>query len=134
MTGSDGSTYDAAELKLLIQRSGRFMIAPLPANLDTHRAETLCEIVVAAVRAESPQAVIFDASSVQLMDSLVADCLNRAGRMIRVLGSKAFLSGLPPVLCSTLVQLDVRFPDLTKTGNLDHAFESASRCTTTEDP
>ena len=123
--GVEASVADAADSRLMIQRNEGCFIVPLPANLDADRADSLCERVVAAVRIDPPRAVIFDASSVQLLDSPIAGRLNQAGRTIGVLGVRTILSGLSPALCSALVRLDVSFPDLVKTGNLDHAFEVA---------
>ncbi len=118
---------------VLIHRSRRCFVVPLPANPEVGAMGVLCRGVIYAVGSETPEAVIFDASVMELMDSRIADQISRTASVLRLLGAQVILSGMPPELCTALIRLNVIFPALQKSGSLDYAFKMVEQGVRLED-
>lgn len=111
-------------LELPVLNIGRGMLAvPLIGHLDSRRMERIRTTVLESVTRERAHTVIFDISGVTIMDTGVAQNLIQTGQAVRLLGARARLTGISPVIAATLVSLEVNLSDLEPASDLHAAMQ-----------
>ncbi|HEX6288883.1 MAG TPA: STAS domain-containing protein [Herpetosiphonaceae bacterium] len=92
----------------LIPISDTVLVMPLIGAVDTQRAAQILEALLEGVSERRPKVVIIDITGVAAVDTQVASSLIQAAQAVRLLGSRAVLTGIRPDVAQTLVSLGVQ--------------------------
>jgi rsbT co-antagonist protein RsbR len=101
------------------------MVMPLIGTLDSRRATQILEVALRGAQSRRAKMVILDITGVKQADAQVADTIIRTASALRLLGSKAILTGLRPEVAQTLVNLGIDLGVLTTHGTLQSAVRYA---------
>ncbi len=88
------------------------LLAPLVGRFDTRRAELLSQRLLDTATRQKVRLVVIDVAGVTHVDEAVARYLIRAVQALRLVGRQVAISGISPAVATTLVSLDVTFPDV----------------------
>jgi anti-anti-sigma regulatory factor len=105
-------------------RPGLLLLA-LVGLIDTERADSLTEQLLAAITARRSTVVIIDVTGVPAIDTAVASHLMHAVEAARLMGAIGILAGLSTANARTLVSLGIDFRSLHVVGTLADAVEEA---------
>jgi rsbT co-antagonist protein RsbR len=105
-------------------RPGLLLLA-LVGLIDTERADSLTEQILAAITARRSTVVIIDVTGVPAIDSAVASHLMHAVEAARLMGATGILTGLSTANAQTLVGLGIDFRSVHVAGTLADAVEEA---------
>jgi rsbT co-antagonist protein RsbR len=109
---------------VLEPRPGLLLLA-LVGLIDTERADSLTEQLLAAITARRSTVVIIDVTGVPAIDTAVASHLMHAVEAARLMGATGILAGLSTANARTLVGLGIDFRSLHVVGTLADAMEEA---------
>jgi anti-anti-sigma factor len=97
------------------------LVAPLIGILDSDRAATLADNVLAMVERERASQVIFDITGVPLVDTQVAQVLLQTTTAVRLLGAQTLIVGIRPEVAQTIISLGLDFATIATYPNLQEA-------------
>jgi GAF domain-containing protein len=103
----------------------QIMVMPIIGTLDSRRATQVLEVALHGAQSRRAKMVILDITGVKQADAQVADTIIRTASALRLLGSKAILTGLRPEVAQTLVNLGIDLGALTTHGTLQSAVRYA---------
>jgi rsbT co-antagonist protein RsbR len=98
------------------------LVAPLIGILDSDRAATLADNVLAMVERERASQVIFDITGVPLVDTQVAHVLLQTTNAVRLLGAQTLIVGIRPEVAQTIISLGLDFATIATFPNLQEAI------------
>ncbi len=98
---------------------------PLIGSIDQSRATTITERLLQAVVHHRAKLVLIDLTSVEELDQAGADCVCRLIRALRLLGTRALLTGLRPQVALRLSELAL---DLRELESLRSLKDGLRRC------
>lgn len=98
---------------------------PLIGSIDHSRASTITERLLQAVVQHRAKLVLIDLTSVEELDQAGADCVCRLIRALRLLGTRALLTGLRPQVALRLSELAL---DLRELESLRSLKDGLRRC------
>lgn len=90
----------------------RIIVMPLIGQIDSHRALEIMRALLAGVSAYNAQVVIIDITGVPLVDSSVADYLNRTVKAARLKGAHTIITGISPAVAETIVNMGIDWTNL----------------------
>jgi rsbT co-antagonist protein RsbR len=111
----------------VLQVRDRLLLLPIIGVLDTHRARTLTEQLLRAIRAHRARVVVMDITGVAAVDSKVANHLLQTVEAARLMGARVVVTGLSPEVATTLVTLGVDLSRLDTVADLQGGLEDAER-------
>jgi anti-anti-sigma regulatory factor len=85
----------------------RVVIATLTRDLTSAVVQRLRDDLLARVHEVRARGVVFDVASLYLMDPWEFRALQQTAAMVRLLGARVVLAGLPPQVVEALAALDV---------------------------
>lgn len=85
----------------------RIVVATLTRDLTAAVVQRLRDDLLARVHLVRAQGVVFDVSSLPLMDPWEFKAVQQTAAMVRLLGAKPVLAGLPPQVVEALASLDL---------------------------
>ncbi len=88
------------------------LAVPLIGLIDRDRATTITERLLGAVVQHRAKLVFIDLTSVEELDQVGADCVQRLVRALRLLGTRAVLTGLRAQVALRLSELQVEMGDV----------------------
>ncbi len=100
------------------------LLAPLVGSLDTRRAEAACTRILAEIAARRARWVILDLTGVVLADKTVIEQLLRIGQSIKLLGARAFFTGITAEMALMLAQLDIDLQGFGSVASLEDGIEA----------
>lgn len=107
------------------------IILPLVGGIDSARARDVMRSLLAGIGAYRAKVVILDITGVPLVDSGVADHLNRAMQAARLKGSRTIVSGISDAVAETIVELGIDWSGVHTVRDLQtgllYALESLGR-------
>ncbi len=101
------------------------LVLPIIGVLDSTRARQLTEQLLEAIRFHRALAVVIDVTGVPAVDSAVANHLLQTVQATRLLGARAFVTGLSTANAQTLVRIGVSLSGLDTAGDLRDGIELA---------
>jgi anti-anti-sigma regulatory factor len=105
------------------------MVMPIIGTIDDIRAAQMIETAMMGVAASAARVVIIDVTGVKTVDTSVASRLMNLASAVRLLGSKAILTGLRPAVAQSLVALGVDLASIETRSNLKAGIAYAMRRT-----
>jgi rsbT co-antagonist protein RsbR len=86
---------------------GGIIVMPLIGNIDTMRARDITRRLLAGIREYRAKVVILDITGVPVVDSGVANHLNKTIQAARLKGSHAIVTGISDAVAETVVDLGI---------------------------
>ncbi len=98
----------SAELRrhAIISLFGDCLVASVQSDLDAAGMGALRTALLDSVRQRQPRGVVIDVSALDLLDAYDFDALRRTMAMVELLGVRAVLVGLSPIIVAALVDQD----------------------------
>ena len=98
----------SAELRrhAIISLFGDCLVASVQSDLDAAGMGALRTALLDSVRQAQPRGVVIDVSALDLLDAYDFDALRRTMAMVELLGVRAVLVGLSPIIVAALVDQD----------------------------
>ena len=88
---------------------GSIIVMPLIGSIDTARARDITRLLLAGIREYQAQVVILDITGVPVVDSGVADHLNKTIQAARLKGAHTIVTGISSAVAETIVDLGVNW-------------------------
>lgn len=114
------------EIGLSTNRLGDNLLVTLPAGVSAPLLRREATALYREVSESGRSRVVFDCSSVDLMDSEDLEELGRMGQVLRMMGRSALVCGLRPAVAFTAAVLDVDLKALEFVGTLDEIHAQPS--------
>jgi rsbT co-antagonist protein RsbR len=94
------------------------LVLPLVGHLDTRRASVLTETALKAVHEQRARIVIVDITGVSVVDTAVAQRVERLAQAIQLLGARVILTGIRADVAQTIVTQGLDFSAIEVVGSL----------------
>jgi rsbT co-antagonist protein RsbR len=101
------------------------LVAPIIGTLDTERAQRLMEKILHKIVQEESQITILDITGVPAVDTRTAQHITDTISAVRLLGSKAIITGIKPSIAQTLIHLGITLRDIKTARSLSQGVEIA---------
>jgi rsbT co-antagonist protein RsbR len=101
------------------------IIMPLIGSVDTMRARDITRALLAGIRRHRAKAVILDITGVTIMDSGVADHLNKTIQAARLKGARTIITGISDAVAETIVDLGIDWSGLETVRDLQTGLRAA---------
>ena len=111
----------------MIPITSSIVVMPLVGRMDSSRAEHVVSTALEGVQASQAKVVILDITGLRYVDTSVAGTLMNAARALRLLGTRAVLTGIRAEVAQTLVGLGVDLTGITTLTNLQSGIAFAYR-------
>jgi rsbT co-antagonist protein RsbR len=85
----------------------RIIVMPLVGSIDTMRARDVTRSLLAGIREHRAKVVILDITGVGMVDSGVADHLNKTIQAARLKGARTIVTGISDAVAETVVDLGI---------------------------
>ncbi|PRP90926.1 Serine/threonine-protein kinase PknB [Enhygromyxa salina] len=102
----------------LIPITDSIMVMPLIGTLDTRRAERVLETILEGAQRRRARVVILDISGMKTIDTPGVTVLVRSASALRLIGTRAMLTGMSPMVAQILVELGADLRSLDTFGSL----------------
>jgi rsbT co-antagonist protein RsbR len=91
----------------IIPMVDRIIVMPLIGSIDTMRARDITRRLLAGIREHGARVVILDITGVPVVDSGVADHLNKTIQAARLKGARTIVTGISEAVAETIVDLGI---------------------------
>jgi len=85
----------------------RIIVAPLIGAIDSDRARDITRALMAGIRQHQAEVIILDITGVSIVDSGVANYLNKTVQAARLKGARTIVTGVTEVVAETIVDLGI---------------------------
>jgi GAF domain-containing protein len=109
----------------LIPITDRVMVMPLIGVMDAERADLVLTTALRGAQASRAEVVIIDITGVHRVDAGVASTLMGAAGALRMLGTRAVITGVRPDVAQTLVGLNIDLGAIVTKGTLQSGIAYA---------
>jgi rsbT co-antagonist protein RsbR len=97
---------------------GGIIVMPLIGSIDSQRARDITRALLAGIREHRAKVVILDITGVSMVDSGVANHLNRTIQAARLKGAHAIVTGVSDAVAETIVDLGIDWSGVDTLSNL----------------
>jgi rsbT co-antagonist protein RsbR len=111
----------------VLQIRDRLLLLPIIGVIDTHRARTITENLLTAIRNNRARVVVMDITGVATIDSKVANHLLQTVTAARLMGATVIVTGLSADVAQSLVALGIDLGKLKTIGDLQGGLEEAEQ-------
>lgn len=101
------------------------LVLPLVGSIDSMRARDITRNLLAGIQAHRAKVVILDVTGVPLIDSGVADHLNKTIQAARLKGARTIITGISDVIAETIVDLGIDWGDVETLASLQSGLLAA---------
>lgn len=101
------------------------IVLPLIGSIDTSRAREITRTLLAGISDHRAKAVIIDITGVPVVDSGVADHLNKTIQAARLKGTRTIITGISDAVAETIVDLGIDWSNIETLRNLQAGLLSA---------
>jgi rsbT co-antagonist protein RsbR len=103
----------------------RIIVMPLIGSIDTLRARDITRALLAGIREHRAGVVILDVTGVPVVDSGVANHLNKTIQAVRLKGAHAIVTGLSDAVAETIVDLGIDWGEIETLADLQTGLRAA---------
>lgn len=103
----------------------RIIVMPLIGSIDTMRARDITRTLLAGIRENRAKVVILDITGVPLVDSGVANHLNKTIQAARLKGARTIVTGVSNAVAETIVDLGIDWSGIETLANLQTGLVAA---------
>ena len=105
----------------------QIIIMPLVGSIDSLRARDITRSLLAGISQHKARIVILDITGVQIVDSGVANHLNKAIQAAMLKGAHTIITGISDTVAETIVDLGIDWSNVTTLSNLQSGLTTALR-------
>ena len=105
----------------------RIIIMPLVGSIDSMRARDITRALLAGIREHQAQVVIMDITGVSIVDSGVANHLNKTIQAARLKGARTIVTGISDAVAETIVDLGIDWGSIDTLNDLQTGLVIALR-------
>jgi anti-anti-sigma regulatory factor/putative methionine-R-sulfoxide reductase with GAF domain len=105
----------------------RIIVMPLVGSIDSMRARDITRSLLAGIQKHRAKVVILDITGVPIVDSGVADHLNRTIQAARLKGAHTMITGISDAVAETIVDLGIDWHNVATLGDLQSGLIVALR-------
>jgi rsbT co-antagonist protein RsbR len=109
----------------IIPITDHIIIMPLIGAIDTARARNIMRSLLAGITEHRAHVIILDITGVPLVDTGVADHLNRTIQAARLKGAETIVTGISDAVAETIVDLGINWGDLDTVRDLQTGLKIA---------
>ncbi len=99
-------------IPILDTPQGGVIVMPLVGSIDSMRAYDIMRTLLAGIRKYQAQIVIMDITGVAIVDTGVANHLNKTIRAVRLKGAHTIVTGITEAVAETIVELGIDWSSL----------------------
>ncbi len=103
----------------------RVIVMPLVGNIDSMRARDITRSLLAGIRKHRAKMVILDITGVAVVDSGVANHLNKTIQAARLKGARTIITGISDAVAETIVDLGIDWGDVETLSDLQTGLITA---------
>jgi DNA-binding LacI/PurR family transcriptional regulator/anti-anti-sigma regulatory factor/putative methionine-R-sulfoxide reductase with GAF domain len=103
----------------------RIIVMPLVGSIDSIRARDITRALLAGIREHRAKVVILDITGVPIVDSGVANHLNKTIQAARLKGARTIVTGISDAVAETIVDLGIDWSQIETLTNLRTGLRSA---------
>jgi PAS domain S-box-containing protein len=103
----------------------QIIVMPLIGSIDTMRARDITRSLLAGISTHRAKVVILDVTGVPIVDSGVANHLNKTIQAARLKGAQAIVTGISDAVAETIVDLGIDWSQLTTLSDLQTGLIAA---------
>jgi DNA-binding LacI/PurR family transcriptional regulator/anti-anti-sigma regulatory factor len=103
----------------------RIIVMPLVGSIDTMRARDITRALLAGIRQHQAKVVILDITGVSVVDSGVADYLNKTIQAARLKGAHTIVTGISEAVAETIVDLGIDWSGIETLADLQAGLRAA---------
>jgi len=111
----------------IIPITDHIIVMPLIGAIDTARARNIMRSLLAGITQHNAKVIILDITGVPLVDTGVADHLNRTIQAARLKGSETIVTGISDAVAETIVDLGIDWSNLDTVHDLQSGLKIALR-------
>lgn len=111
----------------LLKIADNVLMVPLVGAMDSVKSQKVMEDILLNIKEQATRVVVIDIAGINIVDSSVASHLIKIAKATRLMGCKAVVSGISPIIAQNIVNLGVDVSDLITTNTLQDAMEQAYR-------
>ncbi|MFC1974980.1 STAS domain-containing protein [Chloroflexota bacterium] len=105
----------------------RIIVMPLVGNIDSMRARDVTRSLLAGISQHQAKVVILDITGVPIVDSGVANHLNKTIQAARLKGAHTIMTGISEAVAETIVDLGIDWSEITTLSDLQTGLVFALR-------
>jgi len=105
----------------------QIIIVPLVGSIDSMRARDITRSLLAGISQHKAKIVILDVTGVPIVDSGVANHLNKAIQAAKLKGANTIITGISDTVAETIVDLGIDWSNVTTLSNLQIGLTAALR-------
>ncbi len=102
----------------IIPMLDRIIVMPLVGSIDSMRARDITRSLLAGIQKHRAKVVILDITGVPIVDSGVADHLNKTIQAARLKGARTMITGISDAVAETIVDLGIDWHSIATLGDL----------------
>ena len=103
----------------------RIIVMPLVGSIDSMRARDITRALLAGIRQQRAKVVILDITGVPLVDTGVANHLNKTIQAARLKGAHTIITGISDAVAETIVDLGIDWSGIETLPNLQVGLRAA---------
>ncbi len=112
-------------IPILDTPQGGIIVAPLVGSIDSMRAKNITRALLAGIRQHEAAVVILDITGVSIVDSGVANHLNKTIQAARLKGTHTIVTGISEVVAETIVELGIDWGRIDTLSDLQSGLAAA---------
>lgn len=115
------SRFDLPLLKI----AENVLMVPLVGSMDSVKSQKVMEDILINIKVQSTRVALIDIAGINIVDSSVAAHLVKIAKATRLMGCRAIVSGISPLVAQNIVNLGMDVSDLITTTTLQDAMREA---------
>ncbi|RPI48546.1 MAG: STAS domain-containing protein [Chloroflexi bacterium] len=104
---------------------GGVLVMPLIGSIDSLRARDIMRVLLAGINQHRARMVILDITGVPIVDSGVANHLNKTIKAARLKGTQVIVTGITEAVAETIVDLGIDWTGIQTLGDLQGGLRAA---------
>ncbi len=110
-------------MRVPILRLGRILLTSIQSDLSDEQALQLQTDILKLFADGKADGLVIDITAVDVIDSYMARVLNETAKMVGIMGGEAVLTGMPPTVAVTLVEMGRNIVGVETALNLEAGVE-----------
>ncbi|WP_171360880.1 STAS domain-containing protein [Vibrio pectenicida] len=117
------SSTTADMIKVVVHDMSRCLIVPIQEELSVDDAKRVQEVILEKLGSNHVMGVVIDFSGVDIVDSSLWDVFIKSSNMVKVMGSRAALTGLSPGIIASMIDSNLETSDLSTKRSMEEALD-----------
>ncbi|MFY2507640.1 STAS domain-containing protein [Vibrio pectenicida] len=117
------SSTTADMIKVVVHDMSRCLIVPIQEELSVDDAKRVQEVILDKLGSNHVMGVVIDFSGVDIVDSSLWDVFIKSSNMVKVMGSRAALTGLSPGIIASMIDSNLETSDLSTKRSMEEALD-----------